>query len=62
MEDAEKNALPAIVISKLIHKILTKKRTKLAFIVVKNKWFITFLVKYVPARIVDKFIYKQFFK
>lgn len=62
MEGAEKDALPAIVISKLIHKILIKKRTKLAFIVIKNKWFITFLVKYVPARIVDKFIYKQFFK
>jgi len=62
MEDAEKNALPAIIISKLIHKILTKKRTKLAFIIIKNKLFTNFLVKYVPARIVDKFIYKQFFK
>jgi len=36
MEDAEQNALPAIIISKLIHKILTKKRTKLAFIIIKK--------------------------
>lgn len=62
MEDAEKDALPAVIISKLIHKILTKKRTKLAFIVIKNRIFTTFLLRYVPARIVDKFIYKQFFE
>lgn len=60
MKGAARNALPASVISKLIHKILTKK-TKLAFVVNKN-WFGTiFFIKYLPARWVDRILYKQFY-
>jgi len=58
MQAAERNALPAEVISKLIYKILTR-RTKLHFIVNKN-WLATVLfVKYMPARWVDNIFYKK---
>ena len=60
MNNAERDALPAVVISKLIYKILTRK-TKLAFIVNKY-WLSTVLfVKFMPARWVDRIFYKQFF-
>ncbi len=60
MKAAERNALPAEVISKLIYKILTKK-TKLAFVVNRNWLATVFFIKYMPARWVDKIFYKQFF-
>ena len=60
MISAERNALPASVISKLIYKILTTK-TKLAFVVNKN-WLATiFFIRYIPARWVDNFFYKKFY-
>ena len=60
MKSAERNALPASVISKLIYKILTRK-TKLAFVVNKN-WLATiFFIRYLPARWVDNFFYKKFY-
>ena len=61
MKAAERNALPAEVISKLIYKILTQK-TKLHFIVNKH-WLATVLfIKYMPSRWVDRIFYKQLFK
>jgi len=61
MKAAKRNALPAVVISKLIYKILTRK-TKLHFIVNKN-WLPTVLfIKFMPARWVDRIFYKQLFK
>jgi len=60
MKAAERNALPAEVISKLIYKILTRK-TKLHFIVNKN-WLLTVLfIKFMPARWVDRIFYKKLF-
>jgi len=61
MEKAEQDALPAEVISKLILKILTKK-TKLAFVVNKNKLATLFFIRYIPARWVDNVFYKKLFK
>jgi len=61
MKAAKRNALPAVVISKLIYKILTRK-TKLHFVVNKN-WLPTVLfIKFMPARWVDKIFYKQLFE
>lgn len=60
MQHAEQNALPAIVISKLIYKILTQK-TRLYFIVNKNWLATVFLVKYIPARWVDRILFKRLF-
>ena len=61
MKNAERNALPARTISKLVYKILTQK-TRLAFVVNKNKFMTILFVKYAPARWVDRYFYKQFFK
>lgn len=62
MAKSEKDALPAEVISKLILKILTQKRTRLAFVVNKNKFLTLLFIKFTPARWVDAIFYKQFFK
>ena len=62
MAKSEKDALPAEVISKLILKILTQKRTRLAFVVNKNKLLTLLFIKFTPARWVDAIFYKQFFK
>ena len=60
MKAAKRNALPAETISKLIYKILTRK-TRLHFIVNKN-WLPTVLIiKFIPARWMDRFFYKQLF-
>ncbi len=61
MQKAEKDALPAEIISKLIFKILNKK-TKLAFVINKNKLMTIFFIKYIPARWVDVIFYKKLFK
>ena len=61
LKKAAKDALPAEVISKIILKILTKK-TRLAFVVNKNRLATLFFIKYIPARWVDKIFYKQLFK
>jgi len=59
MQGAERQALPAETISRLVHKILTKKKSKLAYIVNKY-WLPTVLfVKYMPARWADKLLWRS---
>lgn len=55
---AQRQALPAERISKLIFKILTRK-TKLHFVVNKNRLITEAFVKYMPARWVDKILYNR---
>ena len=58
MHAAERNALPAATISKLVFNILEKKKSRLAYIINKN-WLLTVLfVKYMPARWADKLLWK----
>jgi hypothetical protein len=59
MEIAQKDALPAVVISKLIYKILNSKNPKTSYIVNKNKFLTEVLVKYLPARLVDRLLWKK---
>jgi len=61
MKKAEKDALPAREISKLIYKILTR-HTKLSFVVHKNRILTVLFIKYMPARWVDRIFYRQLFK
>jgi len=61
MEEAERDALPASIISNIIYKILSKRKTRLSFVVIKNKFFIQLVAKIVPRRWVDRTIYKRFF-
>lgn len=59
MENAQKDALPAVVISKLIYKILNSKNPKTSYIVNKNKFLTKVLVKYLPSRWVDRLLWKK---
>lgn len=58
MRAAQKNALPAEVISKLIHHIINSKRPRLSYIVTKNKWMNTLVARYLPSRFVDYILYR----
>ena len=58
MEKSQKEALPAEVISKLIYKILNTKKPKCSYIVNKKLWQTLILVKWLPARFVDRLIWK----
>lgn len=58
MEKAQKDALPAEVISKLIYKILNTKKPKCSYIVNKKMLQTLILVKWLPARLVDWLIWK----
>jgi short-subunit dehydrogenase len=59
MANAEKDALPAVVISKLIYKILNSRNPKTSYIVNKNKFLTKVLVKYLPSRWVDRLLWKK---
>ncbi len=59
MRQAQKSALPAVVISKLIHHIILSKRPKLSYVVARNKLLPIIIAKYIPRRIVDYFFYRS---
>lgn len=56
---AQADALPVKVISQLIEKIINSKLPKLSYIVSKRKWLNTLVVKYLPSRMVDYFMFKS---
>ena len=58
MEKSQKEALPAEVISRLIYKILKTNKPKCSYIVNKKLWQTLILVKWLPARFVDRLIWK----
>jgi len=55
---AQRDALPAAVVSKLIREIIEARRTKCAYVVHKNKWLPVLLANYLPARLVDWLIWR----
>jgi len=59
IKTAQTDALPAKAISQLIEKIVNRKRPKLSYIVTKRKMINTLVVKYLPKRIVDYFMFKS---
>jgi NAD(P)-dependent dehydrogenase (short-subunit alcohol dehydrogenase family) len=59
MQNAQKEALPAEIISSLIHHIIESKRPKLSYVVTRNKWLNIIVAKYLPTRIVDYFLYRS---
>jgi short-subunit dehydrogenase len=59
LKKSQKEALPAEVISKLIYKILNTKNPKCSYIVNKNLLQTMILVKFLPARFVDRLIWKM---
>ena len=59
--NAEKNALPAATISRLIYRILNKKRPKTSYMVSKQLWMMH-LAKRLPARWLDRMMLKRLSK
>ncbi|MFK7778771.1 MAG: SDR family NAD(P)-dependent oxidoreductase [Gimesia sp.] len=59
MQEAQKDAMPAETVSKLIDQIIQSKRPKLSYIVHRKKWPIQIITKYIPARIVDYILWKK---
>ena len=59
MQDAQRDALPAEIISRLIDNIIKKKRPKTAYIIHKNVLTVTIMAKFLPARLVDWLLYKS---
>ena len=57
MQEAEKDALKARVISELVQKIIISKSPKLSYIVNKNRLSTIIMVKYIPTKIVDKLLH-----
>lgn len=55
---AEKEALPTETISRLIYKIITTNKPKVSYMVSKNK-LLMHLAKRMPARMLDKLIWKR---
>ncbi len=56
---ASHQAQPAMVISKLIEKIITSKKPKLSYVVHHNKWQIFLLTRLLPKRLVDRLVFKS---
>ena len=61
LKDAIKNALPALVIAKLIDKIILSQHPRRSYIVIKNVFLVTVFAKYMPAFIVDYFFHGFFY-
>ena len=59
MKQAQRDALPAEVISKLIHKIIKTRRPKTQYIVHSNRWSVTVIAKLLPPRWVDRILYRK---
>lgn len=59
MRDAERDALPAEVTSRLIDKIIRTRRPKTGYIVHKHKWRAWLLASLLPSRFVDQQLYKR---
>ena len=58
MREAERDALPAETISRLIDSIVRSPRPKLSYIVHKSKWRAWLLANIIPARLVDRQLWK----
>lgn len=59
LREAQKRALPAETIAKLIAKIILTKKPKVAYMVNKNMLFTKLLIHYLPARVVDRLLWKK---
>jgi len=59
MRNAQRNALPAEVISSLIDRIIRSRRPRVAYIVDKHRWMAWLLVRILPARLTDRLLWKR---
>jgi NAD(P)-dependent dehydrogenase (short-subunit alcohol dehydrogenase family) len=59
MREAQRDALPAETISRLIDQIIHSSRPKVSYIVYKHKWRAWLLARILPARLADKLLWKR---
>lgn len=59
MRAAEKEALPAETISRLIHRIIQARKPRLSYIVHRHSWRAWILAKLLPARLTDRLLWKR---
>jgi len=60
MISAQKHALPPEAVSSLIYRVIKAKRPKSSYIVDRNKWRACMMAKLLPARFVDRMIWRAF--
>jgi len=59
MRNAQRDALPAEVISSLIDRIIRSSRPRVSYIVHKQKWRAWLLAHVLPARLTDRLLWKR---
>ncbi len=59
MREAQREALPAETISRLIDRIICTPRPKVSYIVYKHRWRAWLLARILPARLCDKLLWKR---
>ncbi len=59
IKKSHRDALPASVISKLVFKILNKKKPKTKYLVSKNLFFAKLIIYWVPSRWMDRLIWNR---
>jgi NAD(P)-dependent dehydrogenase (short-subunit alcohol dehydrogenase family) len=59
MRAAQRDALPAEIVSRLVDRIITSRRPKPSYIVHSHKWRVAILAKVLPARLVDRLLWRR---
>jgi NAD(P)-dependent dehydrogenase (short-subunit alcohol dehydrogenase family) len=59
MERARQEALPAKVISELVHKIIKQRRPRTAYVVHSRVWTVRLFANWLPRRLVDRILHRQ---
>jgi hypothetical protein len=59
MRAAQRDALPAEIVSRLVDRIITSRRPKPSYIVHSHKWRVAMLAKVLPARLVDRLLWRR---
>ena len=58
MKSAQDQAMPAETVSRLIQRIIEASNPRCAYVIHPNKWFIQLIAKTLPARLVDRLIWR----
>ncbi len=59
MRAAQRDALPAEIVSRLVDRIITSRRPKPSYIVHSHKWRVAMLARVLPARLVDRLLWRR---
>ena len=59
MRSAQRDALPAEAVSRLIDRIIRSRRPKTSYIVHRHRWRAAVLARFLPRRLVDRLLWKR---